>query len=378
MSKKILSIIILIVVIASCTGWTLASSVSDLQDKQNQTQQNIKDSEEKLNQVKEEKNETLSEIEELSSQITESQEQLDKLNNQVKELEKQIKVVEQELKEAQEKQEAQQKALEQRIVAQYKTGTLSYWEILLNPESPLKFLSNLHMFNKIAQYDNDLINSIEEEKEKIEKNKEDLDNKRSELKIAKADAEKENVKLRNAKAQKNSKLAKLSDDEKKIQEQIDAEEAELANIKKQIQQAQEANNTPPKYTGGKLAWPTPGYYTITSKYGMRLHPVYHVWKLHAGIDLGAPKGANFVAAEDGIVITSRLSSSYGNMIVIDHGGGLTTLYAHGTTRLVSVGDKVKRGQAVLTVGSTGISTGNHAHFEVRVNGSAVDPLPYLQ
>lgn len=376
MSKKILSIIILIVVIATCTGWTFASSVSDLKDKQNQTQQNIKDSEEKLNQVKEEKNETLSEIEELSSQIAESQEQLNKLNNQVKDLEKQIKVVEQELKEAQEKQEAQQKALEQRIVAQYKTGTLSYWEILLNPESPLKFLSNLHMFNKIAQYDNDLINSIEEEKEKIEKNKEDLNNKKSELKIAKADAEKENVKLRNAKAQKNSKLAKLSDDEKKIQAQIDEEEAELANIKKQIQQAQSSSNI--KYPGGKLAWPTPGYYTITSKYGMRMHPIFHVWKLHAGIDLGAPKGANFVAGEDGVVITSRLSSSYGNMVIIDHGGGITTLYAHGTTRLVSVGDKVKRGQAVLTVGSTGNSTGNHAHFEVRVNGSAVDPLPYLQ
>lgn len=378
MVKKILSIIILIVVVASCTGWTFASSVSDLKDKQNQTQQNIKDSEEKLNQVKEEKNETLSEIEELSSQITESQEQLNKLNDQVKDLEKQIKVVEQELKEAQEKQEAQQKALEQRIVAQYKTGTLSYWEILLNPESPLKFLSNLHMFDKIAQYDKNLINSIEKEKEKIEKNKEDLNNKKSELKIAKADAEKENVKLKNAKAQKNSKLAKLSDDEKKIQEQIDEEEAELANIKKQIQAAQAASNTTPKYTGGKLAWPTPGYYTITSKYGMRIHPIFHVWKLHAGIDLGAPKGANFVAAEDGTVITSRLSSSYGNMVVIDHGGGLTTLYAHGTTRLVSVGDKVKRGQAVLTVGSTGNSTGNHAHFEVRVNGSAVDPLPYLQ
>ncbi len=378
MSKKILSIITLIVVIASCAGWTFASSVSDLKDKQNQTQQNIKDSEEKLNQVKEEKNETLSEIEELSTQITESQDQLNKLNTQVKELEKQIKVVEKELKDAQEKQDAQQKALEQRIVAQYKTGTLSYWEILLNPQSPLEFLSNLHMFNKIAQYDNDLIDSIEEEKGKIEKNKEDLDNKKSELKIAKANAEKENVKLKNAKAQKNSKLAKLSDEEKKIQNQIDEEEAELANIKKQIIAAQASSNTPPKYTGGKLAWPTPGYYTITSKYGMRIHPIFHVWKLHAGIDLGAPKGANFVAGEDGTVITSRLSSSYGNMVIIDHGGGITTLYAHGTTRLVSVGDKVKRGQAVLTVGSTGNSTGNHAHFEVRVNGSAVDPMPYLQ
>ncbi len=378
MSKKILSIITLIVVITSCAGWTFASSVSDLKDKQNQTQQNIKDSEEKLNQVKEEKNETLSEIEELSTQITESQDQLNKLNTQVKELEKQIKVVEKELKDAQEKQDAQQKALEQRIVAQYKTGTLSYWEILLNPQSPLEFLSNLHMFNKIAQYDNDLIDSIEEEKGKIEKNKEDLDNKKSELKIAKANAEKENVKLKNAKAQKNSKLAKLSDEEKKIQNQIDEEEAELANIKKQIIAAQASSNTPPKYTGGKLAWPTPGYYTITSKYGMRIHPIFHVWKLHAGIDLGAPKGANFVAGEDGTVITSRLSSSYGNMVIIDHGGGITTLYAHGTTRLVSVGDKVKRGQAVLTVGSTGNSTGNHAHFEVRVNGSAVDPMPYLQ
>ena len=378
MAKRVILIVICIIMVISITGWSFASSVSELKDKQNQAQQSIDEAGEKLNQVKEEKNETLSEIEDLSSQITESEEQLSKLNTQVKELEKQIKVVENELKEAQERQEAQQKALEQRIVAQYKTGTLSYWEILLNPESPLKFLSNLHMFNKIAQYDNDLINSIEEEKEKIQKNKEDLDSKKSELKIAKANAEKENVKLKNAKAQKNSKLAKLSDEEKKIQEQIDAEEAELANIKKQIIAAQAANNTPPKYSGGKLAWPTPGYYTITSKYGMRLHPIFHVWKLHAGIDLGAPKGANFVAGEAGTVITSRLSSSYGNMVVIDHGGGLTTLYAHGTTRLVSVGDKVQKGQPVLTVGSTGNSTGNHAHFEVRVNGSAVDPLPYLQ
>lgn len=128
---------------------------------------------------------------------------------------------------------------------------------------------------------------------------------------------------------------------------------------------------------GALAWPVPGYTSITSKYGMRIHPISGVYKLHTGVDIGADPGAYFVAANDGVVVKSVYNASYGNMVVIDHGGGLATLYAHGQQRLVEEGETVKRGQPVLVVGSTGISTGPHAHFEVRVNGSWVDPLDYI-
>ena len=131
------------------------------------------------------------------------------------------------------------------------------------------------------------------------------------------------------------------------------------------------------YIGGELAWPVPGYTRITSKYAMRVHPITGQYKLHTGVDIGAPMGANFVAANDGVVVKAGPNTAYGNMVIIDHGGGISTLYAHGSEILVEVGQTVKRGDAILKVGSTGYSTGPHAHFEVRINGVTTDPLPYI-
>ena len=116
---------------------------------------------------------------------------------------------------------------------------------------------------------------------------------------------------------------------------------------------------------------------ITSKYGMRTHPITGVYKLHTGVDIRAPMGATFISANDGIVTKASYNSAYGNMVIVDHGGGVSTLYAHGSEILVQVGQTVKRGDAVLKVGSTGYSTGPHAHFEVRLNGVVTDPMPYI-
>ena len=126
-----------------------------------------------------------------------------------------------------------------------------------------------------------------------------------------------------------------------------------------------------------MSWPVPGYTRITSQYGMRTHPITGIYKLHTGVDIGAPRGSNFIAANDGIVIKAEYNIAYGNMVVIDHGGGITTLYAHGDEILVEIGQKVTQGTPILIVGSTGYSTGPHAHFEVRVNGNPVEPLDYI-
>ena len=111
---------------------------------------------------------------------------------------------------------------------------------------------------------------------------------------------------------------------------------------------------------------------------MRVHPITKVYKLHTGIDIGAPEGANFIAATDGLVIKAGRSAAYGNMVIIDHGGGVTTLYAHGSEIVVEVGQLVSRGDVVMKVGSTGYSTGPHAHFEVRIDGKYVQPLNFLE
>ena len=140
--------------------------------------------------------------------------------------------------------------------------------------------------------------------------------------------------------------------------------------------AANASGTP--YVGGDFVWPVPGYNGITSKFGMRTHPITGVYKLHTGVDIGAPTGANFVASNKGIVIAAEYNTAYGNFVMIDHGGGIQTLYAHGSQIVTSVGQEVNAGDVVLKVGSTGYATGPHAHFEVRINGTPVEPLTYLQ
>ena len=133
--------------------------------------------------------------------------------------------------------------------------------------------------------------------------------------------------------------------------------------------------TKQKYVGGTMTWPCPSSYTITSAFGNRKHPILRKYKMHTGIDIGASKGASIVAANSGTVIMAYYDKKgYGNVVVIDHGGGISTLYAHCSKILVKVGAKVKAGQNIAKVGSTGLSTGNHLHFEVRVNGEPKDPM----
>ncbi|WP_294586795.1 oligosaccharide flippase family protein, partial [uncultured Ruminococcus sp.] len=178
--------------------------------------------------------------------------------------------------------------------------------------------------------------------------------------------------LENTKTVRENYISKLSDQEKSIQEKIDEYNTRFAEINAEILAiARDGIDT--QYIGGELAWPVPGYTRISSKYGMRTHPITGVYKLHTGVDISAPLGANFIAANDGIVTKAGYNSAYGNMVIIDHGGGVSTLYAHGSEILVQVGQVVKRGESILKVGSTGYSTGPHAHFEVRLNGVVTDP-----
>ena len=175
---------------------------------------------------------------------------------------------------------------------------------------------------------------------------------------------------------KNSRMAQLSEEEIEMQQKIEEYQKEISDIETEIRLLALANVSQ-QYVGGSMAWPVPGYTRITSQFGMRTHPITGVYKLHTGVDIGAPMGATFIAANDGLVTYAGWNKAYGNMVIIDHGGGITTLYGHGSEILVQVGQTVFQGTPVLKVGSTGYSTGPHAHFEVRINGEYVQPLDYI-
>ena len=210
--------------------------------------------------------------------------------------------------------------------------------------------------------------------EKIKKSYAKIKAESKELAKMKSDLEAKQQQMSADKADISRKRSAVSADNKELEQKLDALNAEADRITSDIQSLSSKDT---KYSGGVLLWPCPSSHRVTSEFGYRIHPILGYRKLHTGIDIGASYGAAIVAANSGKVIASYYNSSYGNMVMIDHGGGIVTLYAHASSRRVSKGASVSRGQTIARVGSTGSSTGNHLHFEVRVNGSYKNPRSYL-
>ncbi len=349
---------------------------TDLQSQKQQLQDQIDQANQELTETQGELSENLQQVEKLDEKIADSEAELAKLNEQVENLKSSMQIIETELNEVTEKYEKQKEVFEKRVVALYETGEIDYLDILLSSKSVSEFVSSYYVISEITEADKDLLNDIAEKKDKIELDKQKLENEKEELASVVETQNRTSKILQNTKTIRENYIAKLSDEEKAKQAQIDEMTAQYEEINKQILElAEQGLDT--QYIGGELAWPVPGYTKITSKYGMRVHPITGQYKLHTGVDIGAPMGANFVAANDGVVVKAEYNTAYGRMVIIDHGGGISTLYAHGSEFLVEVGQTVKRGDSILKVGSSGYSTGPHAHFEVRINGVVTDPMPYI-
>ena len=355
---------------------TNKSTATDLQAEQQQLQQQIEEANEELDSVQEELSDNLQQVQKLDEKIEKSQNELYELDIKTEQLQNSIEKVEKELKILEEKYNKQEEILSQRLITMYESGDTNYLDVILSSRSVSDFLSNYFLITELTNYDTELLEEIGQKKEQIELTKKKLDNDREQLVTIKQNQTKTAKILENTKIVRENYIAKLSEQEKDIQSKIDEYNARFNEINQEILElAKEGLET--QYIGGEMAWPVPGYTRITSKYGMRYHPILHYTKLHTGMDIGAPMGANFIAANDGIVTKASFNTAYGNMVIIDHGGGISTLYAHGSEILVTVGQVVKRGEPILKVGSTGYSTGAHAHFEVRINGVVTDPMPYV-
>lgn len=373
MKKKIIAGLLIILLINFSFINVFASSKSEIQNK-------IDDKKEELQDVKDEKSSVLTEIDKLNTSISSTEKEISDLNSKIDNLTSSISEKTTEIEKKENEFKEKDKLLQDRLVALYEAGDTTYLDVLLSSASITDFISNYYLIERLADYDSQLLTKIESQKKELEESKSKIEEEEKKLQELKSNAIKLTTTLKNSRTLQKSKMDKLTEEEKGIQEEINKYKIEEANIENQIKQATNDGEYQLQYTGGVMLWPVAKEGTvITSPFGTRNHPIQGVVKLHSGIDIGgAGYGAKVVAAEDGVVSFAGTLGGYGNCVIVNHGGGISTLYGHGQTLLTKVGTNVKKGDIIMEVGSTGNSTGPHLHFEVRVNNIAVNPATYLQ
>ena len=323
----------------------------------------------------------------LDEDLTDVQEKIAELKDLISEKETEIEETEEELEEAEEIQATQYENMKKRIKFIYEKGDTFYLELVMSSASFGEMLNKATYVEKISEYDATKLEEYKQTCEYIQACKEQLDAEKELLDEAKAQVEEEEANLETLISAKegeiNIKTADINNKEAAIKEYeedlaaqtatIQALEAAVAAERAQLAEAGEAI----VYDGGMFKWPAPSYTRISDDYGNRTHPILGVQQFHNGVDMAAPGGSPILAAYDGKVVAAAYNASMGNYIMINHGGGLYTIYMHASALYVSTGETVTRGQKIATVGTTGRSTGNHLHFSVRKDGAYVSPWNYL-
>ncbi len=406
--KKIVGILLIIVIVAQ-TSIITAASKQELENQQKENEENIKEIQSNIDDIQEEKSAVMKEVENLINQIATYQSELDDLNIQMSDLENKIKQTEDNIS-AKEQEYKEQKELSDKIlVAIYEQGDTTYLDVLLSSASIVDFISRYYLVTELSEYNVELLKTIDNQKEEIENEKAELENNKRELEKVKTEKETKYNELKTIQQQKNSYAQKLTAQEKEEQKELEKFKEDQRNIANELREIQE--NDKQNNNGGNISYtPSESGYIFPvqglSKANIN-NKTYPSYPGHTGVDININViGKNVVAVKDGTVAISRAISgsiknydsngnyigsysSYGEYIVINHHDGTMTLYGHMKpgSRRVTVGQEVKQGQVIGTVGNTGNCSprptpsnpfaGTHLHFEVRINGKAVNPLPYL-
>ena len=374
--RKYIIMALIVVILSSLCIYAYAENITDLQEQSIEITEALNVTNNRLQAVQEELSTNMQQLQELDNQIAQSQEEVNKINIEIDELILQIEENEQKLSKVQEEHDNIQGLLDARLIQMYETPQLNFLQVLLESKSVTEFLYTYYAMKELAEYDAELLETVKKQKQEIETTKLILAEKKKQVVESKQSQQKKTQVLDNTKTMREYYISKLTVEEQTLQAEIDEYNYQVSAIEAEIKLLA-LNSITDDYIGGTMIWPVPGYTGITSQYGMRVHPITGAYKLHTGVDVGAPIGASFVAAANGIVTKATFNTAYGNMVIIDHGGGVQTLYAHGSEIVAKVGQIVRAGDEVLKVGSTGYSTGPHAHFEIRVNGQTLNPLHYL-
>lgn len=374
------------------------------QNKLDKIQEQLENKSDELDLAKEKLNQVSSTVSRVKTEVEQVQDKIDKLNTDIEKNEKEITKVEDEIEES-------EKLLGLRIRTMYKMNYAeSFVQLLLTSRSISEGLDRAMSFAYFVRNDKQLIEKVSNmrkdllsQKEKLNNNKKDLDNQKREAidkqkKLEEQMAleaqrkseisnqyasiqslENEKTEIINSLSQKekelNDKIGDISSYNKELQAQLDKIFASVNNNNNNSGNNDKPNNNNGGSSQGYMRPVSGGY--ISCAYGPRIHPVNGTYGFHTGIDIAVPQGTPIYASHDGVVAAARWNTAYGNMVILNNGNGVQTLYGHATRYIVSVGQTVKKGQVIAYVGSTGWSTGPHLHYEVRINGQHVNPGPYM-
>ena len=337
---------------------------------------------EKAEQAQKKKNEIESRIEGLSEEERVVDEAADEATKAYKDVRKELDATETRIDENEDKLKVLNKdfavkrdQLAKRVRDIYINGQINYLDVLFGAKDFQDFFTRMDLLKRVIQQDYDLVQVVFAEKTAIETSQKELEQDKTakeKLVVSAADRKKEAEKKQ---AAKQAIIDKMETDRATQERIINENLAASKEVEQMIRNSRYQPASPALSGGGALNWPLGG--PITSPFGWRVHPITGASRFHSGIDIGGDYGDTIHAAGAGIVSYAGWISGYGYAVIIDHGGGISTLYGHNQALLVSEGQSVSQGQAIAECGSTGNSTGPHCHFEVRVDGEPVDPMGYL-
>ncbi len=362
--------------------------IQQIEEEKAAIQQGITDSKALLERLKGQQQDLYQYVAQVDALLLELDDKITTLNEQITVKEQQIEETKAELAEAQEIERQQYEAMKVRIRFMYEAGDSYYLEMLFSSKGFADMLNKADYIEAISEYDRRKLEEYILNEQLIAACQAELEAQQEALQVQREglEAEQEAQEALRAQAQIDIAAKQESiDEEKATLEQWNAElaaqtatiealEQQIAAEKKRLQELNQPQQT---YDGGAFAWPCPSSKLVTSPFGWRMHPLLHYNRFHNGIDIGAKSGSEIRAAYDGRVVAASYTSAMGKYIMIDHGDELYTIYMHCSELYVSEGQYVVRGETIAAVGSTGLSTGPHLHFSVRLKGEYVDPLSYV-
>ncbi len=381
MKKKILSLgLVLLMTMSFLSTGVSAQSVDDLKNDLESIEQKQAETQKKIDTTKATISEVMEEVQRLDGEITKIEGIISNLQRDVDATEAKLVKIREELKKAEEERKEYKEVLDERLRVMYMFGESSYLEILFSADDFGDLISKIDMIRTVIEYDQEIFAKLEAVEKEIESKKEEIEVEKNNIIAKQNEARRQRSSLSQVRVSREGYVKELTSNARLLEQEQKALEAESNKIKNEIMARQSINEK----VNSRYLWPTPGYARITSPYGNRIHPILGYQRFHSGIDIsvGGRRGVNTIAVGFGEVIGSTYSGGYGNVVTIDlglddNGNRVSAVYAHLARRYVSVGDKVSPGTPIGEVGTTGMSTGIHLHFEIRINGNTVNPLSYV-